>query len=144
MPTISVDKMNLMRDLNRNYCKKLSYKTDISAQEDFFNLCFEYGIELEEIVGFYWEKQLTKQTKNDDEREVYKIDIPANRYDMLCPEGISNALDIYVNNAKTPNYRVLDVVPQEIHVTKNVRIPFSSAFSVFCISTPYNLLQPGL
>ncbi|VDO73888.1 unnamed protein product [Heligmosomoides polygyrus] len=36
--------------------------------------------------------------------EVYKIDIPANRYDLLCVEGLSRALKVFKNEMKTPNY----------------------------------------
>lgn len=31
-----------------------------------------------------------------DEDVIYKIDIPANRYDLLCLEGISQALLVFL------------------------------------------------
>ena len=31
---------------------------------------------------------------------VYKIDVPANRYDLLCIEGISRALRIFLEKEK--------------------------------------------
>jgi hypothetical protein len=89
MPTVSVDKMNLMRDLNRNYCKKLSYKTDISAQEDFFNLCFEYGIELEEIVGFYWEKQLTNRQRTMMNAKFTRLTFPPTGTTCFVQKGLA-------------------------------------------------------
>ena len=33
--------------------------------------------------------------KDASEEILYKIDIPANRYDMLCLEGIARALNIF-------------------------------------------------
>lgn len=38
---------------------------------------------------------------------IYKIDIPANRYDMLCLEGIARALNIFLGRCPTPAYSVV-------------------------------------
>ena len=35
---------------------------------------------------------------------VYKIDIPANRYDMLCLEGIARALNVFRGKIEAPRY----------------------------------------
>jgi|TARA_B110001450_G_C17336293_1_gene365609 phenylalanyl-tRNA synthetase beta chain len=35
---------------------------------------------------------------------VYKIEVPANRYDLLCLEGIAAALKCYLSDAKLPRY----------------------------------------
>lgn len=90
-----------------------------SADEGVHNLLFEYGLELDEIVCFInflleawinWdfiqiEEEETSETNEDKnlkpssntERQfTYKIDIPANRYDLLCVEGVTTALLIYV------------------------------------------------
>lgn len=40
------------------------------------------------------------------EEVLYKIDIPANRYDMLCLEGISRALNVFRDNTAPPKYAV--------------------------------------
>jgi len=37
---------------------------------------------------------------------VYKIEVPANRYDLLCLEGIAMALRCYIHNEKLPVFRV--------------------------------------
>jgi phenylalanyl-tRNA synthetase beta chain len=37
---------------------------------------------------------------------VYKLEVPANRYDLLCLEGIATALKCYLNKDKVPNYIV--------------------------------------
>lgn len=34
-------------------------------------------------------------TSNASEEIIYRIDIPANRYDLLCLEGLTNALLIF-------------------------------------------------
>lgn len=40
---------------------------------------------------------------------VYKIDIPANRYDMLCLEGIARALNIFSGRLGRVEYSLADV-----------------------------------
>ncbi len=40
---------------------------------------------------------------------LYKIDIPANRYDMLCLEGIARALNIFNGRLRDVKYRVADM-----------------------------------
>jgi len=40
---------------------------------------------------------------------IYKIDIPANRYDMLCLEGIARALNIFLGREAPPAYRLADM-----------------------------------
>ncbi|KAI9506831.1 beta subunit of phenylalanyl-tRNA synthetase [Coemansia spiralis] len=100
MPTITVDKEELFNYLENKY-----------TTEQFCELCFEFGIELEEDTS---EGELAP-----GERAQLKIDIPANRYDLLCFEGLSRALGVYLGIAETPNYKVASVEkPQRITVAK--------------------------
>ena len=57
------------------------------ADSEFDHLCFEFGIELDDVV--------VEKVNNKDET-VYKIEIPANRYDLLCVEGLGRALSIFL------------------------------------------------
>ncbi|GMF55369.1 unnamed protein product [[Candida] boidinii] len=77
MPTIPVDKADLYELLGKTY-----------TTEEFDELCFQFGIELDEDT--------TEDVKGTDERPQLKIEIPANRYDMLCIEGIAQALNEYL------------------------------------------------
>ncbi|KAI8464212.1 MAG: hypothetical protein J3K34DRAFT_441251 [Monoraphidium minutum] len=43
------------------------------------------------------------------EEVIYKIDIPANRYDMLCLEGIARALNVFKGRVPAPHYRLADM-----------------------------------
>ena len=43
------------------------------------------------------------------EEILYKIDIPANRYDMLCLEGIATALNIFRKRIKAVAYQLADM-----------------------------------
>ncbi len=60
---------------------------------------------------------LRKELARDDiaavssasEDVIYKIDIPANRYDMLCLEGIARALNVFKGREAPPVYRLADM-----------------------------------
>lgn len=60
------------------------------ADEKFDELCFDFGIELDDVVVE------ANKNKPGVEETVYKIEIPANRYDMLCVEGLGRALSIFL------------------------------------------------
>ena len=68
---------------------------------EFDELCFEFGIELDEIVT---ETRMKRKQEGGEEKEVvvYKIDVPANRQDLLCLEGISRALRIFMEKEDVP------------------------------------------
>ncbi|KAI9139095.1 beta subunit of phenylalanyl-tRNA synthetase [Paraphysoderma sedebokerense] len=83
MPTVNVDQEYLFSVLGRKY-----------STEEFRELCFEFGIELEE------------DAQGLSDRPLYKIDIPANRYDLLCPEGIARALKIFQGKTQPPMYKI--------------------------------------
>merc|ERR1712000_631309 len=92
MPTIGVDKYKLFEALGRKF-----------TTEEFDDLCFDFGIELDE------------DTENEERPVVngvqtppqLKIEIAANRYDMLCFEGIALNLNIFLGRQKPPNFKVV-------------------------------------
>lgn len=49
------------------------------------------------------------QIQDASEEVIYKIDIPANRYDMLCLEGIARALNVFKGRVEAPRYRLADM-----------------------------------
>ncbi|KAJ1729579.1 phenylalanine--tRNA ligase subunit beta, partial [Coemansia biformis] len=101
MPTINLDKKELFDYLGNQFD---------TAQ--FLELCFEFGIELEEDSS-------EDGTLAEGERAQLKIDIPANRYDLICFEGVSRALGVFLGREETPKYRVAPVEkPQRIVVAK--------------------------
>jgi phenylalanyl-tRNA synthetase beta chain len=64
----------------------------IIADEEFINLCFEFGLEMEQ--GDATEMQMTRVDDKGNaidisKEEVFKLEVAANRYDLLCLEGIS-------------------------------------------------------
>lgn len=101
MPIISVGRDRLFKALGKTY-----------SQEHFEELCFDFGIELDDVTT---EKAILRKEKHldeeasEDEEVIYKIEIPANRYDLLCLEGLAQALRIFLGKDEVPNYKVLDL-----------------------------------
>lgn len=102
MPIVSVKKETLLQELG------IPHYTD----DDFSLLCFEFGIELDEVTSEReeMEKQhLTTQksfTHLSDEI-TYKIDIPANRYDLLCLEGIVLGIKVFMGKDSPKVYKAI-------------------------------------
>jgi phenylalanyl-tRNA synthetase beta chain len=45
------------------------------------------------------------KTETGSDEIIYKIDVPANRYDILCLEGLARALRIF-RGSEVPQYRL--------------------------------------
>lgn len=71
MPSITLKREILFRKLNLQM-----------SDDAFSDMIFDFGLELDDII-------------NENNMVSYKIDIPANRYDLLCLEGLVMALRSY-------------------------------------------------
>lgn len=85
MPTIGVKRTLLFEALGQTF-----------TEEAFDELCFEFGLELDEVV--------TETNDEGKEEVVYKIEIGANRYDLLCLEGLVRALLVFQGKLAAPQY----------------------------------------
>jgi phenylalanyl-tRNA synthetase beta chain len=65
-------------------------------------LCFDFGIELDDDTE-------DDPERPKDEAPQLKIEIPANRYDMLCFEGIAMHLNIFRGKHGFPKFRLVDM-----------------------------------
>ncbi|XP_075976232.1 phenylalanine--tRNA ligase beta subunit [Anticarsia gemmatalis] len=96
MPTISVKRDVLFNALGRSY-----------TDDEFQDLCFEFGLELDEVTT---EKQMLMKEQGDQagvgvsEEILYRIDIPANRYDLLCLEGLVDGILVFQGKKAPPQY----------------------------------------
>ena len=103
--------------------KKILWESDDFVFDD---LCFDFGLELDEVTSEYEKikKEISESAANErsaSNEKIYKIEIPANRYDLLCVEGLSRALKIFLKiNKNHPNYRTLKPDDSNI-VTINVK-----------------------
>ncbi|KAJ4478237.1 phenylalanyl-tRNA synthetase subunit beta [Lentinula aciculospora] len=122
MPTVAVDKAELWERLGQEF-----------TSEEFDTLCFEYGVELDEDTTAEVEEAIKKGLPA--ERPQLKIETPANRYDLLCIEGIARALKVFLGKTTAPRYRLVypqkgesDLLTVTIHPeTKQVRPLFACA-----------------
>ncbi|XP_015589636.1 phenylalanine--tRNA ligase beta subunit [Cephus cinctus] len=113
MPTIGVKRDLLFKALGKVY-----------TDDEFQSLCFQYGLELDEVTT---EKQMiakeqgSEQSIGASEEIIYRIDIPANRYDLLCLEGLVIGLLVFENKIPLPHYMAITPKAgiQQIIITKN-------------------------
>jgi len=97
MPTIGVNRDELMAGLGQQL-----------SEQEFDELCFEFGLELDEVVT------------EDDGKVTYKIEVGANRYDLLCLEGLVRNLLIFQGKMKVPSYKsVKPKTPQKLTIDKS-------------------------
>nr|CAB3463946.1 unnamed protein product [Digitaria exilis] len=103
MPTVSLGRDQLFIALGRTY-----------KQEEFDALCFEFGIELDDVTT---EKAIIRKEKHleddgeveGDDEVIYKIEVAANRYDLLCLEGLARALRVFIGTEAIPVFRVSSI-----------------------------------
>ncbi|XP_061574753.1 phenylalanine--tRNA ligase beta subunit [Cololabis saira] len=113
MPTVGVKRDLLFEALGKTY-----------TDEEFDELCFEFGLELDEITS---EKDIISREQGDSKASgasdviLYKIDVPANRYDLLCLEGLVRGLQVFKNRVEAPRYTRVSPVggeTQRLIITK--------------------------
>nr|XP_036673397.1 phenylalanine--tRNA ligase beta subunit [Drosophila suzukii] len=107
MPTIGVKRDLLFEALGKTY-----------TDDEFQDLCFAFGLELDEVTT---EKQmLTKEqgdvaaAANASEEIIYRIDIPANRYDLLCLEGLVTGLLVFQGKLKPPKFQFVEPAKRQV------------------------------
>uniref|UniRef100_A0AAY4DER0 Phenylalanine--tRNA ligase beta subunit n=1 Tax=Denticeps clupeoides TaxID=299321 RepID=A0AAY4DER0_9TELE len=117
MPTVSVKRDLLFQALGKKY-----------TDEEFDELCFEFGLELDEITS---EKDIISREQGDvraagaSDVVLYKIDVPANRYDLLCLEGLVRGLQVFKQKIEAPYYRrvgATDGKPQRFIITQETAV----------------------
>ncbi|XP_050435827.1 phenylalanine--tRNA ligase beta subunit [Adelges cooleyi] len=114
MPTINIKRDLLFEALGKTY-----------TDEEFDNLCISYGLELDEVTS---EKQMVIKEQSESKSEgvsddiIYRIDIPANRYDLLCLEGLVDALLVFQKKIEPPRFNILTTkAPLKVFVKPNTK-----------------------
>lgn len=107
MPTLAVAKEFICGLLGKPY-----------TDEQFEDLCFKFGVELDDITSekeiYMREQGKTANAVRDSaleslsDEKLYKIDIPANRYDLLSAEGMTTALKVFSMGLVPPRFQVLN------------------------------------
>jgi len=96
MPTINLVRDHLFEAIGKSF-----------TDDEFDELCFEFGVEVDKVS-----EEEVEFTADGSKGKfiVYAIDIPANRYDILCMEGFARALRIFLNMEAAPTYHRIDPV----------------------------------
>lgn len=86
----------------------MSISNNILDYQQIEHLCFEFGIEVE----FHAKDK-------DRVEDEYAFELAANRPDLLCVEGLTLALGIYLGLKKQPQYKIVNKgVKREVMVVK--------------------------
>ena len=103
MPTVTVNRAALFKAIGKEF-----------TDEEFEDLCFEFGIELDEVTSEQqlFENEQQKSGAHLSNEVLYKIEVAANRYDLLCLEGLALALKVFLNKEPMPVFKPLNVLPE--------------------------------
>lgn len=108
MPTISICKKHFNKLVGETFTFK-----------QLEEICFDFGLEAEE------------DTEN---QENVKIELPANRYDLFCTEGLALTLANYLNNSSNQlKNRVYSSLPSTTHITVDKSVKSIRPFVVSAI-----------
>jgi phenylalanyl-tRNA synthetase beta chain len=113
MPTITCGCKQLFDALDIPFEESFSAEQLKTVDEEFDLLCFSYGIENDGV------------TELEDKRRAFKIDVPANRYDLLCFEGLARALRVFLGKEAPPKFVLKEAVNKVIvHPSTRAVRPF--------------------
>uniref|UniRef100_A0A8D3BGE1 Phenylalanine--tRNA ligase beta subunit n=1 Tax=Scophthalmus maximus TaxID=52904 RepID=A0A8D3BGE1_SCOMX len=104
MPTVGVKRDLLFKALGRTYSKSRFFNVQTTSEK--------------EIIS---REQGDSKASGASDIILYKIDVPANRYDLLCLEGLVRGLQVFKNKVEAPRYRRVSPVsgaPQKLIITK--------------------------
>lgn len=123
MPTVSADQVRFFSALD---IPGLSI-------EKFSEMCFDFGVELDDVTSEQQQAQkehegrVNATTARLSDRTILKIDVSANRYDLMCEEGLARAFRVFLGKEKNPRFTsILPTNPITITVKKEVRHKSSS------------------
>ena len=100
MPTVIVNRAALFKAIGKEF-----------TDEEFD---VEFGIELSEITTEQkiFENEQQKSGSHLSKEILYKIEVAANRYDLLCLEGLALALGVFIGTRTMPVFRAVNVLPE--------------------------------
>ncbi|KAG5859899.1 phenylalanyl-tRNA synthetase subunit beta [Encephalitozoon hellem] len=82
MPTLVAEKQRIQGQLQMEF-----------GDDQFERILFDFGLELDGVM-------------EEEGKTMYKIDIPANRYDLLCTEGLCYALKAFLSIEKYEDIKI--------------------------------------
>ncbi|XP_013420944.1 phenylalanine--tRNA ligase beta subunit-like [Lingula anatina] len=125
MPTVALERDLLYERLGQSY-----------TEEEFDELCFEFGLELDEVTSenaLIAKEQGADKAGTGSDKVIYKIEIPANRYDLLCVEGLVRGLLVFKEKMACPVYK--KIPPTEGSTMQELTIrPSTAAIRPHCVA----------
>lgn len=125
MPTVGIKRDILFKALGRFY-----------SDDEFNDLCFDFGLELDEVTTekkMIAKEQGTEKGDGASEDIIYKIDVPANRYDLLCVEGLVRGLLVFLGKIDIPRYKISK--PDAGVMQKLVMSSSTAKIRPFCVAS---------
>ncbi|EAN79208.1 phenylalanyl-tRNA synthetase (beta subunit), putative [Trypanosoma equiperdum] len=118
MPTLAVVRDYLFDFIGKSY-----------TEDQFEDICFQFGVELDDVTSeremFRREQGEAVAAKGEElsDAVIYKIDTPANRYDLLCAEGMGTAMKVFLGMTPAPRFQLLNRANPlyKVTVEKSVR-----------------------
>uniref|UniRef100_A0A8C9GQZ4 Phenylalanine--tRNA ligase beta subunit n=1 Tax=Piliocolobus tephrosceles TaxID=591936 RepID=A0A8C9GQZ4_9PRIM len=104
MPTISVHEDDLAEKLKKRISEK-----------ELTDVCFDFGVEIDEV-----------EIKNN--KKIYKMEVPANRYDLVGAEGLSRALKNFMGAYDHINYELVNTNNKDECIKKNHFIKVNDSY----------------
>ena len=123
MPIISVDKAIVEKELGGDLCD----------ETPFGDLLFDYGLELDEVEEDAASGKVT-----------YRVELPANRYDLLSSEGLLRALKVFTGQIpESPMYKLVEPA-ERITLTVEASTQKVRPFCVSAVLRDVTLSQAAL
>ena len=125
MPTVSIYEDDVKAELGETL---KNYGSKKSLVKSFDELCFNFGLELDEVTSEYemFKKERGDAFKPEDAvgkstEQIFRVEVPANRYDLLSHEGLMIAFKVFLGLIKPPHVKLSTSTPvYEIKVDSSV------------------------
>ena len=125
MPTVSIYEDDVKAELGEVLS---NYGSKKNLVKSFDELCFNFGLELDEVTSEYemFKKERGDAFKPEDAvgkstEQIFRVEVPANRYDLLSHEGLMIAFKVFLGLIKPPHVRLSVATPvYEIKVDPSV------------------------
>jgi phenylalanyl-tRNA synthetase beta chain len=106
MPTVSIYEDDVTAELGEVLA---NYGSKQNLVKSFDELCFSFGLELDEVTSEYemFKKERGDAFKPEDAvgkstEKIFRVEVPANRYDLLCHEGLMIAFKVFLGLTTPP------------------------------------------
>ena len=79
-------------------------------------ICFEFGVEAELTTTKSMPQRII--VEEEKEQKVFKVEVPANRIDLLCIEGLAQAIGEYLKIKPSIEYKRIDPINKQQIIAK--------------------------